>query len=517
MKNNHIIVSALCMSLIGCNSVNRDSEKTNNENPPNIIVIVGDDHSAAALGCYGNEIIRTPNLDKFASEGLKFTNAYSNAPVCSASRQSVLCGKYPHSTGVTLLQTAFRDEGNLTIAEILREKGYHTAVVGKTHFNNYRDEFPPDHGFDLMIPHTDRNKYLSENPGKSVPDSIKTLGKWRPFNDPARIWLNADVLPAAEWADQGSAAWDARNAIDFINENKENPFFLWVGFHEPHSPFPFPIEFKGKYDPSRITLPEGSPEDDRFIPEVFRDLSDKDKKGIIASYYTSVEYMDENFGKILDAVNKSGLRENTIVIYIGDQGYLLGDHKRFEKHTMWDPAIKAPFILSDGRESSGGDANNALVQFIDIAPTILELSGLAIPEEMQGKSLVPIIKEKKHVVNDFVFAEFLVDNKAMVTDGKWKYVFTTGQRDLGQGYSTGYGPSGILHKLYNLAEDPDESTNLSQRPELSDTLRFLQEKMLEIFRETHPDADEVSEELSIEEQLIQFCEPPDEGANINAK
>ncbi len=109
----------------------------------NVIVIVSDDHTTKALGCYGNRIIHTPNLDRLASEGIRFTNAYANAPLCSASRQSLLTGKYPHATGVTLLTTPFRDEGKVTIAEILREKGLKTGIVGKTHFNNYMDSIPP--------------------------------------------------------------------------------------------------------------------------------------------------------------------------------------------------------------------------------------------------------------------------------------------------------------------------------------------------------------------------------------
>ncbi|MCD6597602.1 MAG: sulfatase-like hydrolase/transferase [Bacteroidales bacterium] len=482
-----------------------------------MIVLIGDDHSSTAVGCYGNKIARTPNIDRIASKGIKFTNAYSNAPVCSASRQSILCGKYPHATGVTLLRTAFKDSGNLTLAEILRGNNYKTAVIGKTHFNNSSSELPPDHGFDIMIDHNQRKKYFAHNLMPPIPDSIKTLGPWKPFRDPARIWLNADVLPTAERAGYGLAAFDARNAIEFIRNNKDEKFLLWLGFHEPHSPFNFPVEYAGKYDPFKITLPKGSPEDVRFVPEIFRDLSDEDKQGVIASYYTSAEYMDENIGKILDEVTNLGLDENTLIIYLGDQGYLLGEHKRFEKHTMWDPAIKAPLIFSLGGKQLEIKSNNSIVQFIDVVPTILDLLDLKIPDEMQGHSLVPILNSSEESINDLVFAEFLVDNKAMVTDGKWKYIFTTGQRDLGQGYATGYGPSGILHKLYNLKTDPEESTNVSLKPENAEILNKLQEQMLGIFIETHPFSSEIPENLTIEEQLIWFCEPRDEGADLDAK
>ncbi len=473
----------------------------------NIIVIIGDDHSARAAGCYGNEIIRTPNIDHLASQGILFENAYSNAPVCSASRQSVLTGKYPHATGVTLLRTPFRDENNVTVAEHLRELGFKTGVVGKTHFNNFEPD-PPDHGFDYMA---DFKEYrISEI--RPVPDSIAVLGDWRPFVDPARIWLNADMLPSAYHEEDGWAAWTARKSIAFLRANKEERFCLWVGFHEPHSPFNFPVEYRNLYDPSEVPLPSGSPEDDRWIPEIFRDLTDEDKRGIIASYYTSVEYMDHCIGLILEEMELLGLAEKTLVIYIGDQGYLLGDHKRFEKHTMWEPAVRAPLIMRMGGRYGKGIRHNALTEFIDLAPTILDLLGIEAMPGVQGKSLLPVLSGEQEEIREYAFAEFLEDNKAMLCSHQWKYVFTTGQRDLGQGYATGYGPSGVLHKLYNLIDDPDEKKDLGQDPAHAEILAGMQEMMLERFMDTHPDAMNLPEGLSIEQKLIWFCEPRDVGS-----
>ncbi|HYW95528.1 MAG TPA: sulfatase-like hydrolase/transferase [Bacteroidales bacterium] len=483
----------------------------------NVVILIGDDHSSEVLGCYGNDIVRTPNLDRLASQSTIFTDAYSNAPVCSASRQSLLTGRYPHATGVTLLTTPFQDEGNLTLAEILKRRGFVTGVIGKTHFNNYGDKNPSHHGFDVMVDEKERREWLKQNPPPPIPDSIKTLGPWRPFKDPARIWLNADYLPTAEWAEDGSAAWDARKAIDFLRENKDTSFLMWVGFHEPHSPFNFPVEYRNKYNPGDMPVPEGSPEDDRFIPAIFRNLTKKDKQGIIASYYTSVEYLDENVGKIINEIDKLGLDDNTLVIYLGDQGYLLGDHKRFEKHTMWDPAVKAPLIFYTGGLYGKGQTNDALVEFIDVVPTVLDFLNIPVPAEVQGKSMKPIITGSKNEINHYVFAEFLVDNKAMVTDGKWKYIFTTGAKDLGQGYATGFGPTGILHKLYNLDADPGETTNLAGKPENRDRVEKMQEKMIHIFENTYPGADSLPSGLSNVEKLEWFCRPPDKNANINAK
>ena len=476
----------------------------------NVIVLVGDDHSTKAVGCYGNDIIHTPNIDRIAAQGIRFTNAYSNAPLCSASRQSILTGKYPHATGVTLLRTPFNDDMNVTIAEHLRDRGFSTAIIGKTHFNNYMDSLPPDHGFSVMVGHHEWRQWRQENPGKPIPDSIQVLPQWKPFQDPARIWLNADVLPTSYHEDEGTAAWDADHAIDFLRENVDNRFLLWVGFHEPHSPFNFPVEYAGRYNPDDMPLPEGSPEDDRWVPAIFRDLTKEDTRGIIASYYTSTEYMDHNIGRILNEVEKLGLSDNTLIIYIADQGYLLYDHKRFEKHSMWDPATKAPLIMQMGGKYAG-QTRDALIEFIDLAPTIVKLLGVDPMDELQGKDFTDIIDSEDKPGKDYVFAEYMADNKAMICDGEWKYVFTTGQADLGLGYATGEGPSGILHKLYNLETDPNETRNVANLPEHANIVSRLQQEMIRIFLETHPHAGKLPSGESMEDTLGWFCQPMDEG------
>ena len=290
----------------------------------NVVCIIGDDHAANVLGCYGNKIVRTPNLDRMASRGVLFTHAYANAPLCSASRQSLLTGKYPHACGVTLLRTSFPEE-QTTIAEHLQQYGFRTGVIGKTHFNN---GLP--HGFETRIDTREYRKNLEENPPEKPPSGLETRPPWKPFRDPARVWLNADGRSSQYYDKDDLGTFLANKAVEFIEQNMQDRFCLWVGFHEPHSPFNFPVEYAGKYKPEDMSLPKVSSGDDRWIPEIFRDLSDDEKRGIIASYYTSVEYLDKNVGLILDKLEQTGLDKNTLVIYIGDQGYLLGHHKRFK-------------------------------------------------------------------------------------------------------------------------------------------------------------------------------------------
>lgn len=510
----HILVILFLQALLsGCAAYKSEDQK---ETPyKNVVVIVGDDHSYSALGAYGNKTIRTPNLDKLARKGVMFTNAYSSSPLCSASRQSLLTGKYPHSTGVNLLFTPFNDRTNETIAEHLKDQGFSTALIGKAHFNNHVwwslfEEFPT-YGFDTLISGREKTIWQKTHPPKAIPDTIRTFRSPSPY--PKKVArMNPDVLPQPYCDQDGTGTFLAKSAIQFIDDNKQNRFLLWLAFHEPHAPFAFPIEYAGKYSPEDIILPEGSPEDDRWIPERFKGFTDDQKKGIIASYYTSVEYMDKNLGLVIDGLKEKDLYDETLIVYLGDQGYLLYDHKRFEKHTMWKESIKAPLIIAGSSNILKNKSLDELIEFIDIAPLICDALGVKHMEEAEGRSFYNLCTNSTYQEKEFVFAEFLEDNKAMVADKDWKYIFTTGKRDLGQGYLTGQGPSGIVHRLYDLQTDPEETTNVAYHERNQDLLTRMQEKMLGRFMETHPNANELPDKLTMEGKLVWFCEPRDVGA-----
>ncbi len=478
-----------------------------------VVVILSDDHTSTAAGCYGNAIIRTPNIDRIAEEGVRFENAYSNAPICSASRQSLLTGQYPHATGVSLLFTPFNDSRNYTVAEHLREHGFATAMVGKTHWNdwvyyNYWDQWP-DFGFDTVITSGDWRQHLRQHPPEPLPPGLPTRAN-TPHEENTAWQKNARMLPAPYRDEDSQGTYLAGRAIDFIRTHQNGRFFLWLSFHEPHAPFSFPVEYAGLYDPDSVPLAMGGPEDERWIPEIFRDLSEEEKRGIIASYYTSVEYMDKNVGLILDELERSGLEDRTLVVYLGDQGYLLNEHNRFEKHTMWAESIKAPLLIK-GRGYRPGSLVEEPVEFVDLAPTLYEALGIPEYEGLHGESLLPLIAGAEDKGGNYAFAEYLEDNMAMVASREWKYFFTTGKRDLGLGYATGYGPSGVRHSLYHLDQDPGESTNLAYREEYQSLLDSLQQVMLDRFMATHPQAGEVPEGLNTIGKLIWFCEPRDVG------
>jgi choline-sulfatase len=279
---------------------------------PNFLFILSDDHAGYALGCDGSPLARSPNLDRLASEGTRFSRHYCNSPVCTPSRQSFFTGQLPHMAGVTRLPTPL-SESKPTLAKQFQRAGYRTAVFGKMHFN--QPGTPGLHGFDHLL--TERElqaAWMRDVKPRSIPPDIRTKPQWRPFKDPARIWLNAEKLPYPRYEAEMKGAYLAQQAVSYLEQVKDKPFALWVSFQEPHSPFDFPVEDRSRFDPKRFPVRRVGPEDEWQIPQIFRDLSDDEKRGIDAAYHTSVAFLDRSIGRVLDAVRRLNLEEGTFVV-----------------------------------------------------------------------------------------------------------------------------------------------------------------------------------------------------------
>lgn len=462
---------------------------------PNVLIIMSDDHAAYVSGTYGNEKARTPRIDRLAKSGIKFTNAYANSPMCTPSRQSLLTGKLPHSIEVTQLTTPLPDK-TITLAEVMKDNGYATAAIGKMHFNSQLT-----HGFDLRLDLNDHRRYLNDHPAKPVPEGIETLGPWQPFRDPAAVWLNGSYLPFGHFENDDSGTWFARQAQRFLRENRRNPFFMIVSFYEPHSPFRFPVEYRDLYDPAGFDVPRPGPEDSWQIPDIFRTLTDEQKQRIIASYYTSTHYMDTNVGRVLDTLDETGLSENTLVIYLGDHGYSLGHHGRFEKHTHFEESVRAPLIVRMPGSSRFDVAIDALVEFIDLFPTVTEFCGIEPPAGIEGQSLLSLLNGTTNEGRSFVFSEYYDNEEAMIRTREFKFIYQTGKRERQDGYKTGYPLRGRTRLLYDLRNDPHETVNLAHYPDFRDSIVDFERKMLERFAATHPAASSIPQGLSLEDQL----------------
>ncbi|MEM1324616.1 MAG: sulfatase-like hydrolase/transferase [Bacteroidota bacterium] len=468
----------------------------------NVLFIISDDLATHAVGCYGNDIIRTPNIDALAASGVRFERAYANSPMCTPSRATLMTGLYPHNVGVTLLRTPLADSA-YTLAEHLKSYDFSTGIFGKTHFNSGKK-----HGFDTLVDRHHHRDYLKKLSDIVLTDTVshKVRPPWKPFQDSANIWLNADGATSGRPFEHSEGTFFANSAIDFIKRHQDERFLAVASFYEPHSPFNFPIEYQGKYDKATIDLPKTSQEDNRWIPAIFRGLTEEEKVGITRAYYSSVEYMDRNVGMLLTALEELGIAEETLVVFVGDHGYLLNHHGRFEKHMMWEEAVCTPLIVKGLKENISIEQP---VELADIVPTITTALAVEEMSNLHGKALQPIIDDPAQTHRDAIFSVYYVDNKAMVIQDNWKYIFTSGKRDLGDGYATGFAPSSILHRLYDLENDPQERRDVAALSENAERLTQLQQLMLEKFRVTHPYAATISTTLSVDEQLSLFCEPPE--------
>jgi len=472
---------------------------------PNFLFLISDDHAGYVLGADGDRLARTPNLDRLAAAGVRFARHYCNAPVSTPSRQSLITGQMPHAAGVTVLRTPLAED-KPTLARQLRAAGYYTAVFGKMHFN--QPPKPGQHGFELpMTEQAVAKAWNQEVRPKPVPPEIKTKPPWRPFKDPARIWLNADKLPFARYSEDMLGTYIARRAARFLEEHKDSPFALWVSFHEPHSPFDFPVEDRELFDPMRFTPPRVGPEDGWQIPLIFRELSEADKRGIIAAYYTSVAFLDRNIGVVLDKLRQLGLEQNTLVVYMGDNGYCLGHHGRFEKHCCYEPAIRVPLIFSwPGRIRRGVVTD--LTEGVDVAPTVLDLLSVEPLPVQHGRSLRPYLEGGRPArPREHIFSEYLENEEACVRTERFKLVFCSGRRARQDGYQTDNPTPGRWMRLYDLRSDPGEFTDVArQHP---DVVQRLLNLMLERFRTTHPEARNEPKGLSPAEAIEFYLRPRD--------
>lgn len=452
---------------------------------PNFLFILADDHAGYALGADGDRNAQTPNLDALAAAGTRFASHYCNSPVCTPSRQSFLTGLLPHAAGVTRLATPLA-ETKSTLARQFKQAGYRTAVIGKMHFN--RPGVPGLHGFDHAITESELDaSWKAAIKPRSLPEDVRVKPAWKPFKDPARIWLNAEKLPYPRYEDDMRAAHQLRLASEYLETNRDNPFALWVSFQEPHSPYDFPFEDRDRIDPTRFRVPRVGPEDAWQIPRIFRSLTDIEKRGIAAAYYTSVAYLDRNIGKLLSILRRLNLEEDTLVVYMADHGYCLGQHGRFEKHCGYEPALRVPLIM---RWPGRVRANHVIRDFtesIDMPATVTDLLNLDPLPAQHGSSLRAYLEGKALTrPRNHVFSEYLENEEAFIRTARWKYIYCTGKRARTDGYEIDNPTPGRYQRLYDLDNDPGEFTDVAAANPYA--LATLQGLLLDRFRKTHPEA-----------------------------
>lgn len=367
---------------------------------PNVLFIALDD-LRPQLGCYGDAVAKSPNIDALAKRSVVFNRAYCQFALCNPSRSSLLAGRRPESLGVYDLKTFLRtnNPGLVTLPQLFKDNGYVSLSYGKIfHTGNGN--------------HEDAASWSEKSwhPGPGTAGSVKG----QPKSDPDSEDPHTDELAyaAPDCADEDLPdGMIAAAAIESLRKVKDKPFFMGVGFYRPHLPFVAPKKYWDLYNPADIKLaanngfaPKGSPAFASNGSAELRRYSGIPPKGpvpddlsrkLIHGYDASVSFADAQVGKVLAELDRLGLREKTVVVLFGDHGYHLGEHATWTKRTDWEVATRAPLMVSFPGQTTGGQKSEALVEFVDIYPTLAELCALPPPAKLEGKSFVPVLRRSR--------------------------------------------------------------------------------------------------------------------------
>ena len=425
---------------------------------PNIILFVSDDHGLDALGCYGNPVVKTPNMDKLAAEGVRFTQAYCTSASCAASRSVILTGKFGHATGSYGHVHDYHHFSTFdtvkSLPVLLEEDGYHTARIGKYHL---------------------------------APESVYR------FN----TLLKCDPRSTVEMAE----------ACQEVIE-QDAPFFLYFCPDDPHRGHPFtpnpwdapnafgnrPEGYPGvktmKYHPAEVRVPS-------FLPDT------KECRAELAEYYQSVSRIDQGLGALQKLLKKAKKTDNTVIIYISDNGIAFPGAKT----TVYEPGIKLPCIVKDPRTNLKGTVNNSMISWVDLAPTILDFAGVDFSaDDFHGRSFVPILGEKMAGDWQTVYASHNFHELTMyypmrvVRDGNYKLIWNVAHglpypfasdlwaastwQSIHRAKKEYFGHRKVKDylfraefELFDLAADPEESRNLAGTPEHAERLQLMKDKM----------------------------------------
>jgi arylsulfatase A-like enzyme len=438
----------------------------------NVLFIATDDWNCQ-LGCYGVEDVKTPNVDKFAASAVRFDRAYCQFPLCNPSRTSMLTGRYPTTTGVLDNEGAFRDEHPdwISLPQCFREQGYVSAATGKIYHGGIDDPKAWDEVVTGKVAGEPKIKAIAVS-AKDAPPA-KKKSKQDPLKSDRAVELSGD---GEDHIDYHTAA----NGIALLEKYKEKPFFIAVGFHKPHSPPTAPKKMFDLYDASKIklppdfaphpTVPEGFPT--ASVPQrngdlfINRDATPEAAREMIKAYRASCSFTDWNVGRVLDALDRLKLADNTIVVFFGDHGYHLGEKGKWSKHgSLFEVGTRVPMIIRLPGAAGNGKTCAAPVQLLDVYPTLVEACGLKMPEGLEGHSVVSLLKAPKA---GWDHAAISVTNAAAgkgrsIRTSRWRY---SEWRD---------GDEGAV--LFDEQNDPHEMTNLAENPKYADTVKELKAKL----------------------------------------
>jgi iduronate 2-sulfatase len=443
----------------------------------NVLFIISDDLTATALSCYGNSICKTPNIDRLAACGTRFTRAYCNATYCGPSRASFLSGYYPHATGVFGYTSPRPVIGNrATWPQHFKNAGYYTARVGKIYHMGVPGGIEQG-GDGADDPASWTERFNSPGPEWKAPGTGETL-EGNPDGKKPVVGGNTFVVVEADGDDLVHAdGKTAVKAVELIEQHAKEPFFLAVGFVRPHVPFVAPRKYFEPFLPyDKLPLPPKVPGDWDDIPKaginyktsVNMKMDIRRQKKAVGGYYAAVAYMDAQVGKVLDALEKSGQADNTIVIFTSDHGYHLGEHDFWAKVSLREESAKVPLIVRvPGKKPAVCDS---LVELIDLYPTLANLCGLEAQSRLQGRDLSRVFDDPQHKVRDTAFCVAPSSKGFLLRDDRWAYL------QYGEDAAQGI-------ELFDMQKDPQQVTNLAGQAEFAEVVAGFREKLAAKLRE----------------------------------
>lgn len=434
--------------------------------PPNLILILCDQLRRDSLGVYGNRLVETPNLDRLAAGSVRFGEACTTAPICSPARASLFSGKYPQAAGVWFNNFDFPDETPLVFEE-LAKAGYVNHYYGKWHLGK---PTPAQRGIARFVDAPEHRAWLKRE--RSYPDDALNANARMHFG-PGKPKRETSAITAEDYFDH----WITDRALEGLDELSagEAPFFLTLSLHAPHPPYSVPRPYSTMVDPATVKLPETFGQDPVGKPkQIFTEwgykhannLTGEDWKELIAHYQGLVAYADGQIGRFLTALEEHGLAENSVVIFTSDHGDMLGEWGFFGKHNYaYDSVMRVPFFVRAPGAPAG--ERSAPASLVDLAPTLLDYAGGAVPGRMQGISLRSVVEDaqtpfpREAAFEDCnLFEHFFIAQRGWSADEKmlsevdtlkaartpeWKYIMHR---------------FGNFEELYDLRSDPREQRNL---------------------------------------------------------
>ncbi len=441
------------------------------DRPMNVLFIMSDDLNNS-IGCYGHPLVKTPNIDRLAARGVRFERAYCQYPLCGPSRNSLLTGLYPNSSGILSNGQIFRQTipKHISLPQAFRRNGYFAIRIGKMyHYNVPKSIGTNGHddpgSWEMEMNPAGCDRLLEEPDIFSLrPGSFGGTLSW--YASPREDLLHTDGIQATD------ATW----VLERCARDRSRPFFLGLGFYRPHTPYVSPKAYFQKYPKRRMPVVRGIAEDQKDIPPLGlasrkkeQDLMTDDlRQQAVQAYFASITFMDAQVGRVLDALDRLGLADNTIVLFTSDHGYHLGEHGLWQKMSLFEESTRVPLIIADPRFGKKGTIVRTPVGLVDVYPTLTDLCAIDGPSNLQGQSLKPMLADPAFAGRGWALSEVTRGRRTTRVFGytlrtdRWRYT----EWDQGRKGRELYDHDRDPRELKNLADDPDQADRIAKLSEM---------------------------------------------------